>query len=161
MASLVRSLSLLALIAGCSSGSKSDNDTDDGTGTTAPTGSTTDLAAPIADAGPDLVGPIGSPLRFDGSASTGTAFLWDFGDGTTADTVSADHTYTQHNIVTVSGPARRHLLIADINTHYYPDLSIDDYTDQITTDNDANHSYTDHQPLRQQNVTEEIGRAHV
>ena len=95
MASLVRSLSLLALIAGCSSGSKSDNDTDDGTGTTDPTGSTTDLAAPIADAGPDLVGPIGSPLSFDGSASTGTAFLWDFGDGTTADTVRADHTYTQ------------------------------------------------------------------
>jgi len=63
-------------------------------GTTDPIDTAPPLSAPTADAGPDLVGPIGTALDFDGSASTGVSYLWDFGDGTTADTPTASHTYT-------------------------------------------------------------------
>ena len=49
---------------------------------------------PVVAPGPDLVGPVGAPFTFDGSASTGVAFVWDFGDGTLAETAVATHTYT-------------------------------------------------------------------
>ncbi|MBO85603.1 MAG: hypothetical protein CL927_09605 [Deltaproteobacteria bacterium] len=90
MPSLTRSLHLVMLMAACSNSSKPDPAPDGTTGTTA---TTVELAAPVADAGSDLVGPVGSPLTFDGSASSGVLFLWDFGDGTTAETETADHTY--------------------------------------------------------------------
>lgn len=77
---------LLACLLGCNGDKGTDSAPD---GDTDPT-----LAAPTAQAGPDLVGPIGTELTFDGSASTGVAFYWDFGDGNTADTPTATHTYS-------------------------------------------------------------------
>lgn len=70
-----------------------DKPTDSGSpaGTTATTAT---LSPPTADAGPDLKGPIGTELAFDGSGSEGIAYLWDFGDGVQAETQSATHTYT-------------------------------------------------------------------
>ena len=35
------------------------------------------------------------PITFDGSASTGVSFTWDFGDGTTAEGAVVTHTYQQ------------------------------------------------------------------
>ena len=35
----------------------------------------------FADAGPDVDGAVGTAIAFDGSASTGASFRWDFGDG--------------------------------------------------------------------------------
>ena len=85
-------LALLLLSAGCSGSDKQSA----GTGQPAvDTGTSSSLAAPEADAGPDLTGPVGSPLSFDGSASVGVSYLWDFGDGTTADTLTAEHTYAK------------------------------------------------------------------
>ena len=92
MPSPVQRCTLVMLLAACGQPSKRDTSTEGTTGTTGPTSV---LAPPIAEAGPDLVGPIGTTLFFDGTASTGTTFLWDFGDGTTADTMTAEHTYTE------------------------------------------------------------------
>ena len=57
------------------------------------------LSAPLAaNAGDDQVTTVNTPLHFDGGASTPTAgiesYHWDFGDGSSADGETADHTYT-------------------------------------------------------------------
>lgn len=73
-----------------SSAGAGDGGADGGTDSGEPT-----PAAAVADPGPDLVGPIGEPLTFDGSASENAeSFLWDFGDGTTSTDAVATHTYT-------------------------------------------------------------------
>jgi DNA-binding beta-propeller fold protein YncE len=90
--STARSVVFWIGLTACSGSTKSDTDT---TGTTATTDTSTSLSPPTADAGPDQVGPIAAPLQFDGSASEGVSFLWDFGDGTTADTMIAEHTYVE------------------------------------------------------------------
>lgn len=79
-------LLLLGLCA-CGSGKGADSFT--------PDAEPPSLAAPTADAGPDLVGPIGTALQLDGSGSAGVAFHWDFGDGHTAETLLATHTYSE------------------------------------------------------------------
>lgn len=61
---------------------------------------------PTAVAGPDRSVLIGRPVVFDGSASSDpdgsiTAYEWDFGDGTTASSVVATHTYTAPGTYTV------------------------------------------------------------
>lgn len=53
---------------------------------------------PVANAGPDQTGTIGSPVHFDGSGSSdpdGTivSYQWDFGDSEVGSGVTADHTY--------------------------------------------------------------------
>ena len=57
------------------------------------------LAQPLsADAGDDQVASVNTPVHFDGSGSRPRAgiesYHWDFGDGSSADGVTADHTYT-------------------------------------------------------------------
>jgi len=56
------------------------------------TSATVSLAA---DAGGPYAGIAGSPIAFDGSGSTGaiTTYLWAFGDGSTAQGVTASHAY--------------------------------------------------------------------
>ncbi len=62
------------------------------------------VVEPVVDAGDDLVGNQPDELVFSGSyvdAGTGDgghSYLWDFGDGTTADTLAATHTYQQSGI---------------------------------------------------------------
>jgi len=51
------------------------------------------LPAAEADAGPDLEVAVGQVASFDGAASTGVDFFWDFGDGETGAGESAEHTY--------------------------------------------------------------------
>lgn len=71
-----------------------------GAGQVADTGSRTPLAAALADAGPDLAGPVGVGLQFDGTGSVGASFAWDFGDGTATDGVAAEHTYVEPGVYT-------------------------------------------------------------
>lgn len=53
-----------------------------------------DSATPaLADAGPDLSGEVGASLVFDGQASAGVTFVWDFGDGEQAEGQRAEHAY--------------------------------------------------------------------
>lgn len=52
------------------------------------------LAAPVAEAGPDVVAGVGEPVTLDGSASQGTAFRWGTGDGVLLDGAIVEHTYT-------------------------------------------------------------------
>ena len=52
-------------------------------------------AAAEALAGPDAVVEVGVPLTLDGSASTGVAFAWDFGDGSTAEGPTVEHTWSE------------------------------------------------------------------
>lgn len=64
-------------------------------------------APPAVDAGPDQSGNEGSPLSFTGSfADPGNldthTFLWDFGDGNTATTLSATHTYADNGTYTAT-----------------------------------------------------------
>ena len=81
-------LLLVFLAVACSGGPKEDSASGP-----AHDDSAAPAAAPVADAGPERVGPIGAPIAFDGSASSGVSYLWDFGDGTTADTLNPEHTY--------------------------------------------------------------------
>lgn len=87
--------------AGCAGTADKGGDSSDATddpgadGADAPDSGEPAGGAAVADPGPDLVGPIGEPLTFDGSASLHAAgFLWDFGDGTTSTDAVATHTYT-------------------------------------------------------------------
>ncbi|MCB9758455.1 MAG: PKD domain-containing protein [Alphaproteobacteria bacterium] len=62
---------------------------------TGPTDDSAPLAQAVADAGEDLTGLVGEPLTFDGSASAGVSFTWDFGDGATAQGARVEHTYAE------------------------------------------------------------------
>ncbi len=65
------------------------------------------LSTALADAGPDLAALIGEVVTLDGSGSTGAAYAWNFGDGTTGDSATAMHTYTEPGsfaaVLTVAG----------------------------------------------------------
>ncbi|MCB9795631.1 MAG: PKD domain-containing protein [Alphaproteobacteria bacterium] len=52
-------------------------------------------AAALADAGPDQSVEVGQALSLDGSASEGVAYLWDFGDGQTAEGAQVEHSWSQ------------------------------------------------------------------
>lgn len=53
------------------------------------------LAVAVADAGPDVGVEVGVEVAFDAGDSEGVAFLWDLGDGTSAETASVRHTYAE------------------------------------------------------------------
>ena len=57
---------------------------------------TSAAAPPVADVGGPYAGIVGLPIAFNGSGSTGpiTTYLWSFGDGSTAQGVTASHTYS-------------------------------------------------------------------
>ncbi|MBC8278192.1 MAG: PKD domain-containing protein [FCB group bacterium] len=64
-------------------------------------------SAPVADAGPELVGSPGEELTFDGSQSADTdgkinAFEWDFGDGNKAAGEIVKHAYQRSGIYTAT-----------------------------------------------------------
>lgn len=65
-----------------------------------------DTVEPVADAGIDLYGLAGMSIRFDGSKSTDNHYIasykWDFGDGYTANSAKATHTYSDSGIYTVT-----------------------------------------------------------
>jgi large repetitive protein len=63
-------------------------------------------ASPIVDAGLDRIVSIGESLTFNGSFTDAGkldthTIVWDFGDGTTANTLEATHTYTKDGSYTV------------------------------------------------------------
>jgi len=63
--------------------------------------------APEVEAGEDRLVDAGVPIEFAGvysdvSIEDTHTFLWDFGDGTTADTLNATHTYLDSGVYTVS-----------------------------------------------------------
>ncbi|MEC7242195.1 MAG: PKD domain-containing protein [Myxococcota bacterium] len=47
-----------------------------------------------ADAGVDIVVPVGEPVSFDGSGSEGESALWSFGDGSTSEGFVSEHVYS-------------------------------------------------------------------
>jgi PKD repeat protein len=62
---------------------------------------------PVADAGGPYSGTVGSPVSFDGSASSDTdgsivSYAWDFGDGNSGSGVSPSHSYASDGSFTVS-----------------------------------------------------------
>src|SRR3989304_1229521 len=61
---------------------------------------------PVAAAGPDQAGTLATIFSFDGSASTDdhgiVAWLWDFGDGGTANTPVTAHTFGSRATFTVT-----------------------------------------------------------
>ena len=61
---------------------------------------------PVANPGGAYTGTVGTPVQFNGSGSsdpdgTVTGYLWNFGDGTTATTVSPTHAYVAAGTYTV------------------------------------------------------------
>jgi len=58
----------------------------------------------VADAGGPYAGTSGTPIIFNGTASTGaiSTYLWSFGDGHSAQGVSPSHTYTASGTYTVT-----------------------------------------------------------
>jgi len=85
---------LLALALIACADKQDDTDSGEAPSATLPTAS--------ADAGPDLEVEVGQPLTFDGGASVGVDFLWDFGDGATGAGEATEHTYdTPGNYVAV------------------------------------------------------------
>jgi len=71
--------------------------------------------APIAEAGGPYAGIVGTPITFNGTASSGsiTAYLWSFGDGFTGQGSMTSHAYaaagTYPVTLTVSGPGGQSL----------------------------------------------------
>jgi len=71
--------------------------------------------APIAEAGGPYAGIVGTPITFNGTASSGsiTAYLWSFGDGFTGQGSTISHAYaaagTYPVTLTVSGPGGQSL----------------------------------------------------
>ena len=65
-----------------------------------------DTVEPIADAGIDLYGLVGMSIHFDGSNSSDNHYIasykWDFGDGSTASSAKADHTYSKSGTFTAT-----------------------------------------------------------
>lgn len=63
-----------------------------------------DSIKPVANAGIDLYGLAGTPISFDGSGSTDNHYVasykWDFGDGNSADSAKATHTYENEGVYT-------------------------------------------------------------
>ena len=59
---------------------------------------------PTADANGPYSGSTGSPVQFDGSGSSGviTTYLWNFGDGSSAQGVSPTHTYALPGTYTIT-----------------------------------------------------------
>ena len=51
-------------------------------------------AAAVADAGPDLVVPVGVPVVLDGSGSVGVELVWDAGDGTRLEGAAPTHAWS-------------------------------------------------------------------
>jgi len=61
--------------------------------------------APVANAGANQSGNEGAPFTFSGTftdGGTGHTFLWDFGDGTTATTQTATHSYADNGTFTAT-----------------------------------------------------------
>jgi len=81
--------------------------------------------APVADAGPDQSGSVGTPVAFDGTGSTDDGAIvqydWDFGDGTVGTGPTPSHTYAFDGLATY--PAT-----------YTVTLTVMDDTDLIGTD---------------------------
>jgi PKD repeat protein len=74
-------------------------------GMVVPTGPAT--VPPVADAGGAYVGEEGAPVMFDGSGSIDSdgsivSFDWDFGDGNTGSGPTAQHTYADDGVYTVT-----------------------------------------------------------
>jgi PKD repeat protein len=67
------------------------------------------VAAPVADAGPDLEGVEGTPLTFSGPSASqsdvNTTVTWDFGDATGSSEVSPQHTYRDNGVYVVTRTA--------------------------------------------------------
>ncbi|TVR03485.1 MAG: PKD domain-containing protein [Deltaproteobacteria bacterium] len=90
-------------------------------------GATDPGPAPVAQAGDDLAANAGTALTFSAAASTvrdplAATFAWDFGDGNTAEGLSARHTWDEGGLYTVTLTVRDDLgrtatdsLRADIN----------------------------------------------
>jgi PKD repeat protein len=77
-------------------------------------------SAPVADAGPDQTAIVDESVTFDGSGSYDIddgikAYVWHFGDGTTASGEAATHVYANNGIYTVT-------------------LTVTDNSDEIDTD---------------------------
>lgn len=68
------------------------------------------IPPPVAEAGGPYAGTVGQPVTLNGSGSTGSIsqYLWNFGDGHTAQGATVTHTYTAPGTytatLTVSGP---------------------------------------------------------
>ena len=79
----------------------------EGASTTSPstTATVTATSPPVANAGPNVSGNEGSAIQFNGTASGGTApltYAWTFGDGGTANTLMATHTYASDGAYTAT-----------------------------------------------------------
>lgn len=65
-----------------------------------------DTIAPVANAGSDMQAVMGKAVLFDGSGSKDNyyieSYLWDFGDGMTAETARATHTYESEGTYTAT-----------------------------------------------------------
>ncbi len=62
---------------------------------------------PVADAGSDMSVCLGTPVRFDASASIDSdgdmlSYIWNFGDGSSAEGAVVSHTYTKSGVYNVS-----------------------------------------------------------
>ena len=79
------SMLLMGLLVGC--GAKSD-----GPGDLPDSGEPAQPASAVAPE--DLLAVVGQAVTLDGSASTGTGFVWDFGDGSGAEGATVAHTWT-------------------------------------------------------------------
>lgn len=71
-------------------------------------GTMTTNRAPIAEAGPNLMGQIGDSIRFNGTGSVDpdgdpiVSYAWNFGDGNTGATPESSNTYTSEGTYTVT-----------------------------------------------------------